>query len=224
MGIRVKDYNGAPRFFKAYKALYVFLRPMIAIDNFLVSEELIKEQFVCDLAKCKGACCVDGDAGAPLMKDELDKLNEVYDKVLPYLEPQSIEELERQGRFVYDKEFGWVTPTINSKICVYGIKDAAGIVKCGIEQACMDGKIKWKKPMSCHLFPVIVNESKHNDNVYVNYEPREDNCRPGCALGKKLKVPVYVFLKEALLRRFGRKFYNALEATALHLKHQSSTA
>ncbi len=190
---------------------------MIAIDNILVSDEIVKEQFVCDLTKCKGACCVDGDAGAPLSKDELDKLNAVYDKVVPYLDDESLRELERQGRYVYDKEFGWVTPTIESKVCVYGIRDEQGIVKCGIEQACLDGKIKWKKPISCHLFPVIVKESKRSDNVYVNYEPREDNCKAACALGKKLKVPVYVFLKEALVRRFGQAFYNSLEATANHL-------
>ena len=190
---------------------------MIAIDNILVSDEIVKEQFVCDLTKCKGACCVDGDAGAPLSKDELDKLNAVYDKVVPYLDAESLKELERQGRYVYDKEFGWVTPTIESKVCVYGIRDEQGIVKCGIEQACLDGKIKWKKPISCHLFPVIVKESKRSDNVYVNYVPREDNCKAACALGKKLKVPVYVFLKEALVRRFGQAFYNSLEATANHL-------
>ena len=190
---------------------------MIAIDNILVSDEIVKEQFVCDLTKCKEACCVDGDAGAPLSKEELDKLNAVYDKVVPYLDAESLKELERQGRYVYDKEFGWVTPTIESKVCVYGIRDEQGIVKCGIEQACLDGKIKWKKPISCHLFPVIVKESKRSDNVYVNYEPREDNCKAACALGKKLKVPVYVFLKEALVRRFGQAFYNSLEATANHL-------
>lgn len=190
---------------------------MIVIENVLVSDEIAKEQFVCDLAKCKGACCVDGDAGAPLEKEELDKINEVFDKVLPYLDPGSVKELERQGRYVYDKEFGWVTPTINSKVCVYGIKDAAGIVKCGIEQAFLDGRIKWKKPISCHLFPVIAKKSKHSDNIMVNYEPREDHCKPGCSLGKKLKVPVYVFLKEALVRKFGQKFYEALEATAGHL-------
>ena len=190
---------------------------MIAIDNILVADAVIKEQFVCDLGKCKGACCVDGDAGAPLANDELDKINEVYEKVLPYLNEESKKELNRQGRYVYDKEYGWVTPTINSKVCVYGIKDAAGIVKCGIEQAYIDGKIKWKKPISCHLFPIITKESKRSDDVYVNYEPREDNCKAACSLGKKLKVPVYVFLKEALIRKFGKKFYDALDATAQDL-------
>jgi hypothetical protein len=190
---------------------------MIAIDNILISDEVIKEQFVCDLSKCKGACCVDGDAGAPLENDELDKINEVYEAVLPYLNETSKKELDRQGRYVYDREYGWVTPTINSKVCVYGIYDNEGIVKCGIEQAYIDGKVKWKKPISCHLFPIITKESKHSDNVYVNYEPREDHCKAACTFGKKLKVPVYVFLKEALTRKFGKKFYSALEATAAHL-------
>lgn len=190
---------------------------MIAIDNILIADAVVKEQFVCDLSKCKGACCVDGDAGAPLEKEELDKINEVYEAVLPYLNETSKKELERQGRYVYDREYGWVTPTINSKVCVYGIHDAAGVVKCGIEQAYIDGKVKWKKPISCHLFPIITKESKHSNNVYVNYEPREDHCKAACTFGKKLKVPVYVFLKEALTRKFGKKFYSALEATATHL-------
>ena len=190
---------------------------MIAIDNILVADAVISEQFVCDLSKCKGACCVDGDAGAPLENDELDKLNEVYDAVLPYLNETSIKELERQGRYVYDREYGWVTPTINGKVCVYGIHDKDGVVKCGIEQAYMDGKVTWKKPISCHLFPVITKESKRSNDVYVNYEPREDHCKAACTFGKKLKVPVYVFLKEALVRKFGKKFFAALEATAQHL-------
>ena len=190
---------------------------MIAIDNILVSDTVVKEQFVCDLGKCKGACCVDGDAGAPLENEELDSLNEVYETVLPYLNETSKKELERQGRYVYDREYGWVTPTIDSKVCVYGIHGKDGIVKCGIEQAYIDGKIKWKKPISCHLFPIITKNSKHSDNVYVNYEPREDHCKAACSLGKKLKVPVYVFLKESLIRKFGKKFYDALAATAEHL-------
>ena len=106
---------------------------MIAIDNKLVSDELVEEQFVCDLVKCKGGCCVDGDAGAPLEKDELKKIEEVYEAVKPYLNPNHIKEIEKQGLFVYNKEFGWVTPAINGGICVYAITDKAGIVKCGIE-------------------------------------------------------------------------------------------
>ena len=191
---------------------------MIAIDNILVSDQVAKEQFLCDLDKCKGACCVDGDAGAPLNKAELKNIDQVFDAVLPYLNEQSRSEIERQGRYVYDKEFGWVTPTINSQVCVYGIVDEKGIVKCGIEQAYNDGKVKWKKPISCHLFPVIVKESRDAVTQYVNYEPREDSCKAACALGKKVKLPVYQFLKEPLIRRFGEEFYNALDAAAKHLK------
>jgi Protein of unknown function (DUF3109) len=141
----------------------------------------------------------------------------VYDAVLPYLNEISKKELERQGHYVYDREYGWVTPTINGAVCVYGIYDTNGVVKCGIEQAYLDGKVAWKKPISCHLFPIITKESKRSDDVYVNYEPREDHCKAACTFGKKLKVPVYVFLKEALTRKFGKKFYEALAATAEHL-------
>lgn len=193
---------------------------MIAIENVLVSDELIDEKFVCDLTACKGACCVDGDAGAPLDNKELKNIDEVFDSVLPYLDKTHIDEINRQGRYVYDKEFGWVTPTINGAICVYAIKDKAGIVKCGIEQAYIDGKVKWKKPISCHLFPVIVKKSNDGVTEYANYQPREDHCKAACSLGKKLKVPVYEFLKEPLIRRFGNDFYEALDATAAHRKQQ----
>ena len=193
---------------------------MIAIDHVLVSDKIVSEQFVCDLNACKGACCVDGDAGAPLDKEELKKIDEVFDAVLPYLNDESIRNIREQGRYVYDQEFGWVTPTINSRICVYGITDEKGIVKCGIEQAYRDGKVKWKKPISCHLFPVIVKKSSDGVTEYANYEPREDHCKAACTLGKKLKVPVYEFLKEPLVRKFGEQFYEALDATAKHMRKQ----
>jgi hypothetical protein len=153
-----------------------------------------------------------------LDRKELKNIDEVFDAVLPYLGEESKAEISRQGRYVYDKEFGWVTPTINSKVCVYGIKDKDGIVKCGIEQAYIDGKVQWKKPISCHLFPIITKQSSNGKTTYVNYEPREDHCKAACSLGKKLKVPVYLFLKEPLIRKFGQKFYDALNATATHLK------
>ena len=194
---------------------------MIAIDNILISDEIVQEQFVCDLNQCKGGCCVDGDAGAPLTKEELGEINKVYDAVLPYLSEESKIELQRQGKYVYDKEFGWVTPTIESKVCVYGIIDKIGIVKCGIEQAYNDGKVQWKKPISCHLFPIRIQQSKDKQTEYVNYEPREDLCSAACTLGKKLKVPVYVFLKDALVRKYGTEFYETLEAAAKHLETKS---
>lgn len=185
---------------------------MIAIDNILVSEDVVREQFVCDLLKCKGGCCEDGDAGAPLEKEEIQRLNEVYEVVKPYLTAEGIREIESRGRYQYDREFGWVTPTIEGKMCAYGYRDSKGIIKCGIEQAWYDGKITWKKPISCHLYPIRTGSTKTGE--VVNYEPREILCRPACAQGKRLKVPVYVFLKEALIRKFGKDFYSALEEVA----------
>ncbi len=187
---------------------------MIAIDNKLVSDELVEEQFVCDLIKCKGGCCVDGDAGAPLEADERQHLEAVFEAVKPYLSQEHLEEIEKQGLYVFSEEFGWVTPAINGGICVYAITDARGIVKCGIEQAYYDGKVTWKKPISCHLFPVRIQKSKKGDTEYVNYEPREDLCKPACRLGSKMKMPVYRFLKEALIRKYGQEFYEALDAVA----------
>ncbi|MFM2358017.1 MAG: hypothetical protein RLY16_9 [Bacteroidota bacterium] len=190
---------------------------MIAIDNVLISDEIVQEQFVCDLNKCKGGCCVDGDAGAPLNFDELKEIDAVYETVLPYLTEESKAELARQGKYVYDREFGWVTPTINGSICVYGLTDEKGIVKCAIEQAYLEGKVKWKKPISCHLFPIRLSQSEDKQTDYMNYSPREDLCAAACSLGKKLKVPVYVFLKESITRKYGEEFYQALEATAQHM-------
>jgi hypothetical protein len=187
---------------------------MISIGDVLISDQVVEEQFVCDLIKCKGGCCVDGDAGAPLGDGELSELNEAFKEVLPYLSKESVKELERQGNYIYDNEFGWVTPTVSSGMCAYGITDAKGIVKCGIEQAYNDGKITWKKPLSCHLFPVRIKKSRTGKKDLVNYEPREDLCKAACTLGKKLKVPVYIFLKDALIRKYGNEFYNALSATA----------
>lgn len=190
---------------------------MIAIDNILVSDQVVEEQFVCDLTKCKGGCCEDGDAGAPLELEELAHLNFFYDEVRPYMTAEGAKEIEKQGKYVYDREFGWVTPTVNSQICAYGYKDKQGIVKCAIEQAYNDGKISWKKPISCHLFPIRLSKSKNGKTEFLNYEPREDLCAAACKLGKKLKVPAYVFLKEALIRKYGEEFYETLNATAKHL-------
>ncbi|HLY69062.1 MAG TPA: DUF3109 family protein [Puia sp.] len=185
---------------------------MIAIDHILVSDLVVEEQFVCDLNKCKGGCCEEGDAGAPLEDEELDWLNEVFEIVKPYLTAEGIKAIDQKGRYQYHKEFGWVTPTIDNKICAYGHYDKKGIIKCGIEQAYCDGKINWKKPISCHLYPIKITKTKEQEMV--NYEPREGLCNPGCALGQKTKTPAYIFLKEALIRKYGEGFYGALEQIA----------
>ena len=186
----------------------------------MISDEVIEEQFVCDLAKCKGGCCVDGDAGAPLEDQELQELKNAYLNVLPYLSAEAKQQLKKEGLYTYDEEFGWVTPTLASGMCTYGIRDEKGIVKCGIEQAFNDGKISWRKPISCHLFPIKIKQGKSRKTDLVNYEPREDLCKAACKLGKQLKVPVHIFLKDALVRKYGPEFYDALCATAAYRKSQ----
>ena len=189
---------------------------MIAIENVLIGDEVVNQQFVCDLAKCKGGCCEEGDAGAPLDADELDLMVDLYEKIKPYLTPESIAEIEKKGKYVYHKEFGWVTPTLGNdhEICVYGKRDEKGIIKCAFEQAFYDGVTTWKKPISCHLFPIIHKKGKSGNYDRINYEPREQLCKPACGLGKKLKVPAYEFLKEPLIRLYGEEFYKALDAVA----------
>lgn len=185
---------------------------MIAIDNVLLSDEVVEEQFVCDLLKCKGGCCVDGDCGAPLTKDETKIIKKIYPTIKSYLTPEYIAEIEKQGTHTTDPEYGYVTPTVNGGICVYGITDELGIVKCGIEKAWKEGKVDFRKPISCHLFPIRITQSEGYEMV--NYEPRETLCKPACKQGRQLKVPVYVFLKDSLIRKYGEEFYCTLEAVA----------
>lgn len=195
---------------------------MIAIDNILVSDDVVEAKFICDLHKCKGGCCEDGDAGAPLEKAELKELETHINVIKPYLTPEGLAELKRQGLYTYDREFGFVTPTIHGGICAYAFRDNQGIIKCGIEAAYRDGKLGWKKPISCHLYPIKVTKTK--TYTMLNYEPRDPMCNPGCALGKKAKMPVYEFLKEPLERKFGTEFYTTLHEIAVeHFSEKEKT-
>lgn len=185
---------------------------MIAIDNVLLSDEVIQEQFVCDLNSCKGGCCVDGDCGAPLTEEETRIIAKVYPKVKPYLAAEYIEEIAKQGTHTMDDEFGYVTPTVNGGICVYAYRDELGIVKCSFEKAYKDGIIDFYKPISCHLYPIRIKDMPGYEAV--NYEPRKDLCKPACKLGRKLKVPVYKFLKDSIVRKYGEEFYETLDTIA----------
>jgi hypothetical protein len=188
---------------------------LIVIDKVLLSDEIVEAQFVCNLAKCKGGCCEDGDAGAPLTDQELDEVVKAFDKVKGKMTAEGLEEVEKNGLYRYDKSFGWVTPTVNEKICAYGYKDEKGTIVCTFEEAFNNGEIKWKKPISCHLYPIKRSKSRYSEHELLNYEPRAELCSPGCKLGEELKVPVYKFLKEPLERAYGKSFYKALEQIAV---------
>lgn len=186
---------------------------MIQIEDKLISEEIFSEEFVCNLTKCKGACCVAGDVGAPLEKYETEILNKIFDKVKPYLRPEGALALEAQGKWTIDPLDGdYVTPLVNDEECAYVIFDEKGITKCGIEKAYEDGAVDWQKPISCHLYPIRVTE--YSTFTALNYHEWEI-CAPACTLGKELQVPVYKFLKTPLIRKYGEEFYETLSDAAL---------
>lgn len=181
---------------------------MTIIDHVVVSSDVEQEAFVCDLTQCKGACCVAGDLGAPLTEDELDKIDEVIEIVKPYLSAQAIEVLENEGGYIYDEEGDFSTTTIKGKECAFVYYDAQGIVKCSIEKAWKDGKTDFRKPISCHLYPIRVQHLEQFEAL--NYD-RWSICSAACTLGEKLKIKVYQFLKEPLIRKYGEAWYHRLD-------------
>lgn len=184
---------------------------MIQIDNKLISEDLFSEKFVCNLAKCKGICCVEGDAGAPLDEEETHILKEIYPKIKPYLRPEGIQAIEEQGTHTVDFDGDLVTPLVNNAECAYVIFEPNGFTKCAIEKAYEDGVIDYQKPISCHLYPIRITE--YSDFDAINYH-EWDVCSDACTLGKELDVKVYKFLKRPLIRKYGEEFYNTLEEAA----------
>ena len=183
---------------------------MIQLGKTLISADIFEEYFACDLAQCKGECCVQGDAGAPLEKSELPVLERIYPVVRSYMRPEGIETVERQGLYVKDKTGEYVTPLVDGRECAFVVFEN-GIAYCAIEKAYRDGKIDFPKPVSCHLYPIRITEYTHF--TAVNYH-RWDICSAACALGSKLKTPLYRYLKEPLIRRFGAAWYRELEQLA----------
>jgi len=181
---------------------------MIEVKNTLVHEDIVSENFVCNLDKCKGACCVQGDSGAPLEKSELAVLEEIYPLVKPYMTERGIQTIEENGTWIKDFEGDYTTPCVDSnKECAYVIWQN-GITKCAIEKAYEDGKISWKKPISCHLYPIRV--TKYPEFEILNYD-RWHICKPACTFGNELKVSVHQFLKEPLIRKYGKEWFEELE-------------
>ena len=181
---------------------------MLEIDHTLISDDLKTAFFVCDLSKCKGACCVEGDLGAPLEDQELEIMDAIYPKVAPFLSDEGNQAISEQGTYIKDCEGDYSTPTVEGKECAYAIYDAEGILKCGIEEAYHQGKIDFQKPLSCHLYPVRITSYEHYDAV--NYD-QWDICSPACNLGKSLQMPLYQFLKVPLVRKYGAQWYRRLE-------------
>jgi hypothetical protein len=181
---------------------------MIEVGNVLVHEDVVKENFVCNLKKCKGACCLEGDSGAPLNHDELAILDEIYPKVRPFMTAKGIQTIEQNGTYVTDFEGDYTTPCVDTnKECAYVVWEN-GITKCAIEKAYEYGAINWKKPISCHLYPIRI--TKYPEFDVLNYD-RWSICSPACSFGTELKVRVHEFLKAPLIRKYGQDWYKELE-------------
>lgn len=194
---------------------------MIVIGDTILSDDIVEKAFVCDLNKCKGACCVEGDLGAPLEEEEKAVIEEAYKVVKPYLTEEGIKAIEEQGAFIRDFEGDFSTPLIeNTGACAYAIQDENKMWKCGIELAWKEGKTSFRKPVSCHLYPARIKE--YGAYYAVNYD-RWDICSAACTLGEHLQVPVYKFLKDALIRRFGKGWYEDLEKYVEEKESKKST-
>ena len=184
---------------------------MFQIANTLISEEILENDFVCNLNSCKGACCVEGQSGAPLTAGETKILDGVFEQVKPFLRPEGIAAIEEQGTFVKGNDGEWETPLIHGEECAYVTFDGNGVAKCGLEAAHYAGATLWKKPISCHLYPIRVRE--YTEFTAVNYHKWEI-CDAACSLGAELQLPIYKFVKEALIRKFGTSWYEELEEVA----------
>ena len=188
---------------------------MVQIDDVVVSLDVFREKFICNLDACKGQCCIEGDAGAPLEEEEVAELEKVLPVIWDQLSPQAREIIDRQGVCYTDQDGDLVTSIVNGKDCVFTCYDEKGCCYCAIEKAYRDGKVDFYKPVSCHLYPIRVGN--YGPYKAVNYH-RWDVCKAAVILGQKENVPVYKFLKEPLMRKFGEAWYNEMESVAEELR------
>lgn len=193
---------------------------MIQIDDVLVSDDLFSERFLCDLAACKGACCVEGESGAPLEVDEIGILEDNLEEIRPFMRPEGIEAVEKNGVFTVDDDGDFVTPLVDGRECAFVHFDKAGIAKCAVETAYRAGKTDFIKPISCHLYPIRITELK--DFIALNYH-HWPICDPARSCGAKVDLKVFKFLREPLIRKFGEDFFAQLEAADAHLSKKDAT-
>ena len=190
---------------------------MIEIDDKIVSADILRECFACDLGKCKGICCVEGDAGAPLELEEVDELEENYPAYAPYMTEEGRQEVEKQGFMVVDSDGDYTTPLVNNAECAYAFEEN-GITFCAIERAYREGKCSFLKPISCHLYPIRVKRFSTGD--YGLNLHRWTICKCAFECGKARGVKVYKALEEPIVRAFGREFYEQLSQAALYIDNE----
>jgi len=190
---------------------------MFLIQNTLVSLDVIEKEFCCDLETCRGCCCIEGDAGAPVSDEEVAEIEQILPILLPDMTKEARAVVEKQGISYLDPSGERVTSIVNDKDCIFARTDHNGWCYCLIEKAYHAGKIGFKKPISCHLYPIRL--TRVGNYTGVEYH-RWDICHCARQLGKKKHIPLYQFLREPLVRRFGEAWYAELELTASEWKKQ----
>jgi len=191
---------------------------MLIVNNVLVSDDVLEKHFSCNLDACKGACCWEGDWGAPLESQELDILDQIFDQIKPFLSNEGLKAIRKQGKYTYYEEpdeYG--TPLLKNGACAYLTKNEQGIYQCGIEQAYLAGATDYHKPISCHLYPIRVESKPEHHFEALNYD-KWSICSAACKKGKKEDIRVFEFAKDALIRKYGEQFYEELEAAARHME------
>lgn len=181
---------------------------MLQIDDKLISLDLFEKYFTCDLSKCFGSCCVFGDSGAPVEPGEREIIERDLQAILPYIAPAGRKAIEEQGVAIVDVDGELVTTLVGKEECAFAYFDDKDVCLCGIEKACLEGKTTFRKPVSCHLYPIRVR--KIGELTALNYD-MWSICAPARECGLKQKTPVFRFLREPLIRKFGDEFYLQLE-------------
>jgi len=192
---------------------------VFVIDEIVISDEVLERKFVCNLQKCKGACCWEGDFGAPVREAEVPIMEKHIGEILPRLSESSRAKIESEGVARYDLLYeGLVTPLHEDGACVYLFKGEYGVAMCAWEQVYKEEKTPFYKPLSCHLYPLRINKNEETGWEAINYD-EWDICKAACSLGEALQIPVFRFVKDALIRAYGADFYDQLEAL---YEHQTS--
>lgn len=177
---------------------------MIQIQHTILSDDIFEEHFICDLCKCKGQCCVDGESGAPVTREEREEIEAILPEIINDLPLAAQEVIADQGITYVDYDGELVTSLVKGRECVFAYSDENGIYKCAIDTAYREGRIPVQKPISCHLYPIRLRE--YNDFTAVNYH-RWSICQPAVSKGKREGLPLFRFLKDPLIRKFGEEWY-----------------
>ena len=195
---------------------------MILIQNIFIDPNVLKAEFQCNISACKGACCVEGDIGAPLLPDESKEISGIVSEFKPFISSKGVQKIQSFGTSVYyEKEKTEGTPLLDNGACAYAVRSESGVLLCGMEQAYLAGATSFKKPVSCELYPIRVEKHPENGCFVLKYD-QWDICSQACSFGQRNAIPLYRFVKNGLIRRFGEAFYDLLDQYAVSAGYVSA--